>query len=231
MKVVILCGGKGTRLRELTKEMPKPLIEVGGRPILWHIMKLYAHYGFKDFVLCLGYKGNMIKKYFQNNPEEGWNIQMIDTGKDTKKAERLMKIKDFVGNEFFLAYGDDISNININELADFHKKHGKIATITTVKPENPFGVIEFDSIYIKKFKEKPIMNEWINGGFMILNKKIFEYIAEGNELEEEVFKKLVEKNELCAFKHEGFWKGMNTFKDTQELNNLWENGNAKWKIW
>ena len=232
MKVVILCGGKGTRLREKTEFMPKPLIRVGGMPILWHIMKHYSHHGYKDFILCLGYKGNMIKEYFKDN-NENWNIEFVDTGEDSTKAERLMKIKDYINTEKFLAaYGDDISDININETVNFHLKHGKMVTLTAIPLYSNFGILEMnDNNEIIKFKEKPRLHgHWFNGGFFVFNKKIFDYLNKG-DLEKEVFEFLSKENQIIGFKHKGFWKFMNTFKDWQELNELWKENKAKWKIW
>lgn len=233
MKVVIFCGGKGIRLKELTEELPKPLVEIGNMPVLWHIMKIYSSYGFNNFILCLGYKGEKIKDYFsRNNPKE-WNLILVDTEENSTKAERLKKVKEIINeDDFLVAYGDDVSNVNIKELIEFHKKHRKIVTITAVQLNNPYGTVEINKDNtIKEFKEKPLMKEWINGGFMIFNKKIFDYIAEGDELEKEVFEKLVKNNEISAFKHKGFWKSMNTLKDNEELNELWKNGKAEWKIW
>jgi len=228
MKCVILCGGKGTRLKELTEELPKPLIRVGGKPVVSHIMDRYSHEGFNEFILCTGYKGEMIKKYFEKNDNKDREIRIIDTGLESTKAKRLSKIEKYLGDDsFFLAYGDDVANVNIQELLKFHKENKKIATITIIHPENPYGILELRGHEVIHFKEKPLMNEWINGGYMVLNRRIFEYIGEGDELEKEVFEKLVGERELCAFKHTGFWKSMNTFKDVQELNNLWKNGNFK----
>lgn len=226
MKTVIFCGGKGTRLKELTEDLPKPLIEIGNKPVLSHIMKKYSDEGFNEFILCLGYKGNLIKEYFKNNK----NITLVDTGQESTKAERLSQIEKYLDEEdFFVAYGDDVSDVNIRDLLKFHKKNKKIATITAIHPQNPYGTLELKANKIIGFKEKPLMSEWINGGYMVLNKKIFNYIEKGNELEKEVFEKLVKEGELYAFKHQGFWKSMNTFKDAQELNDLWRNGHAKWQ--
>lgn len=252
MKVVILCGGEGTRLRELTEKIPKPLIEIGDMPVLWHLMKMYSHYGLKDFIFCLGYKGDKIKEYFVNydwknndfsikegkletykSPEE-WNIIFADTGRHSTKAERLLKIKDYLGEDedFLVSYGDDLSDVNISKLIEFHKEKRKLATITTFQLNSPFGVVEItDDGLVKKFKEKPLMNDWINGGFMILNKKVLEEIHEGEDLEKEVFERLVSLGEICAYKHKGFWKSMTTFKDNQDLNKLWNDGKAYWKVW
>ena len=252
MKVVILCGGEGTRLKELTEKIPKPLIEIGGKPVLWHLMKMYSHYGFKDFILCLGYKGEKIKEYFVNHDwkshdftirggklelhkeSEDWNITFVDTGRYSNKAERLLKIKDYLDEDedFLVSYGDDLSDVNVHKLLEFHKQKSKTATITTFRLNNPFGIVEIDEEgVVREFKEKPLMNDWINGGFMVLNKKALEQIQEGDDLEKEVFERLVGLGEICAYKHDGFWKSMTTFKDNQDLNKLWDDGKAYWKVW
>lgn len=232
MKVVILCGGQGTRLREHTEKIPKPLVEIGNKPVLWHIMKIYSHYGFKDFILCLGYKGELIKEHFKEN-KENWKIEFVDTGENTPKSGRLMRIKDYIEDDLFLvAYGDDISDINIQKVVDFHNKHGKIATLTAIPLSSDFGIIEMDDKGdVIKFKEKPRLDEyWFNGGFFVFNKEIFSYLTKG-ELEKEVFEFLSKEKQIRAFKHDGFWKSMNTFKDWQELNDLEKKGNPPWIIW
>lgn len=232
MKTVILCGGKGTRMDSLTEKIPKPLVEIGGKPALWHIMKIYAMHGYNEFVLCLGYKGAEIKKYFEKNNPDGWRIEFVDTGENSSKSERIQKIRKFVfGENFFLAYGDDLSNVDISKLKEFHEKNKKIATITAVKIESPFGVLETNAkSEITNFREKPMLDYWMNGGFMVLSSKIFDYLKFG-ELEKEVFGKLVLERQIQAFKHTGEWKTMNTLKDNQELNELWEQKKAFWKIW
>jgi glucose-1-phosphate cytidylyltransferase len=213
-------------------EIPKALVPIGGKPIIWHIMKIYSHYGFKDFIICLGHRGELIKEYFEMNKETSWNVTCVETGIDTNKSERIKKVKDMIDDyTFFVSYGDDVSDINIKKVLDYHKSHGKIATVTAVKLESPFGILEIDDENkIINFKEKPILEHYINGGFMIFNKKIFDYLDEG-ELEKEVFEKLVEIEQIHAFKHEGFWRCMNTTKETLELGDLWRNGKAKWKVW
>lgn len=232
MKAVILCGGQGARLRELTEEIPKPLIEIGDKPVLWHIMKTYASHGINEFILCLGYRGEKIKDYFEKNNGENWKIEFVDTGIDVSKSDRLLKIKDLIDEEIFLvSYGDDVSNVNIQDVIKFHKSKGKIATLTAIKPKNPFGVLDFQDGIIKGFKEKPVMSEWINGGYFVFDKRIFDYMSAGEDLEKDVFAKLIKEGQLCGFKHQGFWEGMNTLKDVQELNNLWKNGKASWKVW
>ena len=253
MKVVILCGGEGTRLRELTEAIPKALVEIGGYPIIWHIMKYYSHYGFNDFILCLGYKGELIKQYFidhkwrSNNfslSKEGnikfhtenfneWNINFVDTGRNSNKAERLKQVQHLIGDDelFFATYADDLSNVDLKKLLDFHKKHNKIVSLITYRAESPLGVIEFDSNgMINMFREKPILNQWMNAGYFVFNKRIFNYLHQG-DLETEVLPKLVEENQIYAFKHNGCWKPMNTFKDHVDLNKLWDDGLAEWKVW
>lgn len=238
MKVVILCGGKGTRLREKTEEIPKPLVEIEDKPILWHIMKIYSHYGFNEFVLLLGYKGEKIKEYFKANKhsEEGWKIDFVDTGLEANKAERLAMAKNVImkdkDEDFFLAYGDDVSDVSIKKVLEMHKKSGKIVTLTAVNLQSPYGILETnENNEITEFIEKPMLDHWINGGFFIVNKKIFNYLKKGWELENEVFEELVKKKKISAFKHKGFWKSMNTLKDNMELNDLWNSGKAGWKVW
>lgn len=255
MKVVILCGGEGTRMREHTENMPKPLVEIGGRPILWHLMKIYSSYGFRDFVVCLGYKGEMIKKYFvernwrisdftintkssrmdfhTKSEEEDWNITFIDTGTGTTKSERVKMAEPYIdGDEFFVAYGDDVSNVNIKKLLEFHRKSGKIATLTSVNQMSQFGIININEKgEITGFQEKPLLGQWINGGFFVFNRKIFSYMKNGRELEKEVFGELTKERQINAFRHTGFWASMNTFKDVIELNKMWDSGKPPWKVW
>lgn len=236
MKTVILAGGKGTRLREFTEEMPKAMVPIGGKPILWHIMKIYAAQGFTDFVICTGYFRGQVEKYFGENNDEKWGIECVDTGLESSKAERIRRVEERLEGEedFFVAYGDDVSDVNIGEVLKFHKKKGRVATLTTVRPENQFGRLKYDAStgIISQFEEKPKMEEWINGGFFVFSKEIFDYIEKtGGELEREVFNALVKDRELVAYPHNGFWKCMNTFKEWSELNELWSAGKAPWKIW
>ena len=232
MKTVILCGGKGTRLRELTEEIPKPLVEIGGKPILWHLMKIYSHYGFNDFILCLGYKGELIKEYFSRNNKENWKITFVDTGEEANKAERIKKVQKYIKDDnFFVAYGDDVCDVNVKKVLDLHLKKGKIVTLTAVNLLSPFGVMEVnENDEVTEFKEKPKLDYWMNGGYFVFNKKIFNYLKEGYDLEKEAFEELAKEKQIAAFKHHGFWKSMNTFKDVVELNELWERGNAPWKV-
>ena len=211
---------------------PKPLMPVGPKPILWHIMKLYATQSFTDFILCLGYKGEKVREYFEENNSENWNIQFVDTGQESTKSERILKIKHLIPDEdFALAYGDDIADIDLNKLLKFHEYMGLTLTLTAVKLISPFGVLELsEDNVITKFKEKPVFDQWMNGGFMMVNRKIFDALGKG-ELENEVFEHLVDIRQICAYKHKGNWKTMNTLKDSIELNNLWDTGKAFWKIW
>ncbi|MBS3066058.1 NTP transferase domain-containing protein [Candidatus Pacearchaeota archaeon] len=228
MKCVILCGGQGTRMGDLTQEMPKPLLKIGNKPMLCHLMDYYAKYGVTEFIVCLGYLGDKIKGYFAENPSK-YSITFVDTGENTTKAERLLKIKDLLDEDFCVAYGDDLSDVNIKELVEFYNSKNKIAMLTAIRPQNPFGILELDeeTSEIKDFKEKPLMNEWINGGYFIFNKKIFNYFGEGDELEKEIFEKLVKDKQIVAYKHRGFWKSMNNLKDYKDLNLMFESGKLK----
>ena len=228
MQVVVLCGGKGTRLSEYTEEIPKPLINVGHKPILWHIIQMYMSYGCKDFILCLGYKGEKIKEYFQN--EKNANIEFVDTGLETNKAERIQKVKNLIkDDDFFVTYGDDLSDLDINKLLEFHKKNKKIVTLTAVNLESPFGILELNSKNeVIEFKEKPKLEHFMNGGFYVFNKKIFNYIKKGYDLEKDVLKDVAKARQISAFKHKGFWKSMNTLKDVMELNELYKKGQMRW---
>ena|SRR3989338_881746 len=228
MQVVILCGGKGTRLNEYTLSIPKPMIEVGKKPVLLHLMEFYASYGHKEFILCLGYKGEKIREFFKNNKE--WKIEFADTGEDSNKAERLAKVKDKIKDDIFLlSYGDDLCDVNVDELIKFHNANNKTVTITAVPLVSPFGIIEInESNEVVNFREKPKLNYFMNGGFFVMKKKIFDYIKPGYDLEKEAFEDLAKKKQIAAFKHDGFWKSMNTLKDAIELNEICEKGNAPW---
>ncbi len=258
MKTVILCGGKGTRLKEETEYRPKPLVEIGGKPMLWHIMKIYSHQGFNDFILCLGYKGNMIKEYFLNlsemsndftldlsNKEKRYlndngglkgHVSFVNTGLNSMTGSRVAKIKNYIGDDedFFLTYGDGVGDIDLEKLYEYHKKKGKIVTITAVNPPSTFGLLEINEEgLITRFEEKPEKaGTQINGGFMVLNKRVFDYLSEDENciLEQEPLKKLSQDNQLAAYEHEGFWKCMDTQKHVDELNNICDQG-APWKIW
>lgn len=259
MKVVIFAGGLGTRLAEETDVRPKPMVEIGGRPIIWHIMKIYSTYGFNEFVVCLGYKGYFIKEYFvqyylynsdvtielKNNKmdvhysnAESFKVTLVETGLNTKTAGRLKKIQRYLGNEdFMLTYGDGVADVNINELLAFHQSHNKIATVTAVQPEGRFGSMEINADgSVDHFKEKPKGdNKWINGGFFVLKSEVFNYLNNANiddiMWEDAPMQKLANDKQLVAFKHTGFWKPMDALRDKIELENLWQSGNAKWKTW
>jgi glucose-1-phosphate cytidylyltransferase len=258
MKVVILCGGLGTRLREETEFRPKPMVNIGNRPILWHIMKIYSHYGFKDFVLALGYKGEMIKNYFchyelmnndvtielglpehvcihQRHDEIGWRITLADTGEKSLKGARLKKIQKFITEDLFLAtYGDGVANIDINDLLDFHRRHGKLATLTGINPASRFGELSIAGDQVMSFQEKSKDSEGlINGGFFVFNRKIFDFLTEeiNCDLEYGPLEKIAQAGQLMVYRHDGFWACMDTLRDMDYLNALWEKNQAAWKIW
>ncbi|KZX16065.1 glucose-1-phosphate cytidylyltransferase [Methanobrevibacter cuticularis] len=256
MKAVILAGGLGTRLSEETDIRPKPMVEIGGKPILWHIMKIYSHYGFNEFVICLGYKGYMIKEYFANyflhqsnitidlkknsieihdSQSEPWNVTLVDTGLNTMTGGRIKKIEKYTnGERFMLTYGDGLSNVNLFNLTNFHEKHGKYATLTAVQPEGRFGALNIDeNSNVLEFKEKPKGDKsWINGGFFLLENEIFDYIeGDGTYWEREPLENLTNNNQLAAYKHAGFWKPMDMLKDKKELEKLWKSNKAPWKLW
>ena len=231
MKTVILCGGYGTRLSEETTIKPKPMVKIGNKPILEHIMSIYEYYGYNQFILALGYKSEYIKKYYKNKRKK--NINLIYTGKDTKTGGRLLRLKNYLKNEktFMLTYGDGISNINIKQAIKFHKDHGKIATITAVRPPLSFGELKISRNKVKSFKEKPQVGQgWINGGFFIFNNEILNFIKNDQTmLEREPLEKLTKAGQLMAFEHKGFWKCMDTMRDKILLNKLWNEDNALWK--
>ncbi len=256
MKVVILCGGMGMRLKEETEFKPKPMVPIGSRPILWHIMKIYSAFGFNEFIICLGYKGYMIKEYFSNyflhqsdvtidvknnkievhnNVCEPWKITLIDTGLDTMTGGRIKRIRDYVKNEtFMVTYGDGVGDINLKEVLEFHKKQGKYATLTATKLLGRFGALEINSKdEIISFQEKPKGNRaWVNSGFFVLEPQVFDYI-EGDETmwEREPLEKLAKNEQLAAYKHKGFWMCMDTLRDKEVLGELWISGNLPWKTW
>lgn len=255
MKTVILAGGMGARLAEETSTRPKPMVEIGGRPILWHIMKIYSAYGFGDFVIACGYKGEMIKEYFYNyyvrNNDyfvdlrdgtqqihkangDDWRVGVIDTGIKTNTGGRILRLRKWIGNgTFMLTYGDGVGNINIKALVEFHRRHGKKASVTAVRPPARFGGLELDGEIVKEFSEKPQTGEgWINGGFFIFESSIFDYLTgDDSILEREPLEKLAKEGELCAFRHEGFWHPMDTLRDKYLLEEYWAQGNAPWKVW
>ena len=258
MKVVIFAGGLGTRLMEETEARPKPMVEIGGKPILWHIMKIYEQYGFNDFVICLGYKAQMIKEYFLNyylynsdvtieleknkvevhfSNSESFKVTLVDTGLYTNTAGRLKKVQKYIGNEpFMLTYGDGVSNVNIHALLDFHQKTGKMVTLTSVQVPGRFGNLETEENgVVKNFQEKPEGDGmWINGGFFVMQPEVFAYL-EGDmddvQWEKEPLTKIAQAGELAAYRHDGFWKCMDALRDRIELEKLWESENCPWKIW
>lgn len=255
MKTVLLAGGLGTRLSEETSLRPKPMVEIGGMPILWHIMKIYAHYGYKEFAVALGYKGDVIKEFFmnyklhksdmivklksgeikfENDSSEDWTIGLHETGANSMTGGRLFSLKKLFkpGETFMLTYGDGVSDVNIEDLVRFHKKHGKIATLTAVRPPARFGsIIMQENGLINEFKEKPQVGEgWINGGYFVFDYKIFDYLTDVNTiLEREPLEKLSRDNQLVAYRHEGFWHCMDTIRDKDNLNEIWATGSAPWK--
>jgi glucose-1-phosphate cytidylyltransferase len=233
LKVVIFCGGLGSRLSEETKIKPKPMVKIGKEPILIHIMKIYSRYGFNDFILALGYKKNIIIDYFKKNKKKKWNVELIDTGQNTLTANRLLKLKEYLKkeNEFFLTYGDGITDVNIKKLLKYHKEKKKIATITAVRPPARFGELKINKNgSVISFEEKNQINlGWINGGFFVLNTKIFDYLPKSQcMLEREPMIKLTNKKQITAFQHEGFWQCMDTLRDKELLNKIWKSGKARW---
>ena len=239
MKVVILAGGRGTRLNEETKNIPKPMVKIGGKPILWHIMKIYSSYGINEFIICCGYKKEIIENYFKryNSPKnkENWKVTLIDTGKESMTGGRLKRVKRLISNEkfFFFTYGDGISDINIKQLINFHLNNKKLATVTAVRPPGRYGVLNIKNSMVKKFSEKAKGGDgYINGGFFILSPKVLNLInSDKTTWEQEPMLKLAKKKQLMAYKHDGFWQSMDTYRDKLQLEELWKNKNAKWKIW
>jgi glucose-1-phosphate cytidylyltransferase len=257
VKVVILAGGYGTRISEESHLKPKPMIEIGERPILWHIMKLYSHYNFNDFVICLGYKGYVIKEYFaqyflhgsdvtfdlaknkikihSSEEVEPWKVTLANTGIDTLTGGRIKRIREYIGNEtFMLTYGDGVSDVNIGELLDFHKSHGKLATVTAVQPSGRYGVLGLnDDANVLEFIEKPkTLDAWINGGFFVLEPEVLDYIEGDNtSFEGEPLTKLADHDEIVAYKHPGFWRCMDTQRDKYVLESMWNSEQAQWKVW
>jgi len=234
MKCVLLAGGKGTRLMEETVEKPKPLVEIGGKPILWHIMKSYSHYGINEFVICLGYKGKMIEDYFSNLDQSKWSCTFVDTGLETMTGGRLKKVQRYVENETFcFTYGDTVNNLNISKAVEFHKKIGTLATVTACIPPEKYGILYLNGNMVESFKEKPKEEKnWVNGGYFVLEPKIFDYIKNDETVwEEKPLQNLASTGKLAAYRHDGFYQPMDTLKDKIKLNELWNSGNAEWKIW
>lgn len=256
MKVVILAGGLGTRLSEETSLKPKPMVEIGGKPILWHIMKMYSHYGFNEFVICLGYKGYIVKEYFANyflhqsdvtvdmesnsikyhkSEAEPWKITLVDTGDQSMTGGRIKRVQDYIDKQaFMLTYGDGLCNVNISKLLEYHRSHQKMVTITSVQPSGRFGALSIDNLNsVNSFQEKPKGDgAWINGGFFVCQPEAFNYIRDdGTIWEKEPLEKIANEGMLKAYKHIGFWKPMDTLKDMQDLEKLWVEEAAPWKVW
>jgi glucose-1-phosphate cytidylyltransferase len=256
MKVVILAGGMGTRISEETSVRPKPMVEIGGKPILWHIMKIYSHYGFNDFIVCLGFKGYVIKEYFSNyflhmsdvtfdmqhnsmevhqKYAEPWKVTLVDTGMETMTGGRIKRVAPYIGNEtFMLTYGDGVSDVNIVDLLAFHKKNEKMGTVTATLPAGRFGSLNLDGTNtVMSFKEKPAGDgSWINGGFFVLEPGILKLIKDDSVVfEKEPLERLAQDGELIAYKHDGFWYAMDTLRDKNHLEGLWQMGKAPWKVW
>ncbi len=255
MKVVILAGGYGTRISEETHLRPKPMVEIGGKPILWHIMKIYSHYGFNDFVICLGYKGYYIKEWFNNyylhtndatidlehntttfhkNRSEKWKVTLVDTGEHTMTGGRVKRVEEYIGNEtFMLTYGDGVSNVDIKALVEAHKAHKKLATVTAVVPEGKFGVLSInDKSSVTSFSEKTDNKNRVNGGFFVLQPEVFKYLENDETIfEKDPLEKLATLGELKAFNHDGFWKPMDSLNDKNKLEEMWKNNQAPWRLW
>lgn len=255
MKVVLLCGGLGTRLAEETEIKPKPMVEIGGRPILWHIMKHYAHYGHREFYIALGYKSEVIKHFFMDyvafsnsltvdlstgklqmhgNGAEDWVVHLVDTGYDTQTGGRLKRLRDFLQDgTFLLTYGDGVSNVDLDKLTAFHREQGRMATVTAVRPPARFGGVLFDGDLVARFTEKPQIGEgWINGGFFVFEPSIFDYLkGDRSSLEAHGLEQLAANRQLAAYRHEDFWQCMDTLRDKRLLESLWERGQAPWRVW
>ena len=255
MKVVLLAGGLGTRISEESHLKPKPMIEIGDKPILWHIMKLYSHYGFNDFIICAGYKQHVIKEWFanyflhnsdvtfdftqndkmviHNNVSEPWKVTVVDTGLYTLTGLRIKKIAPYIGNEpFFMTYGDGVSDVDIKKLLEFHKSHGKLATLTSILPESRFGVLDIQDNQILAFREKNQSDAgWINGGFMVLEPEVIQYIDGNVMFEREPLERIVSEGQLMAYKHRGFWQCMDTLRDKEKLEEMLKKDSAPWQVW
>ena len=233
MKAVILAGGYGTRISEESYLKPKPMIEIGGKPILWHILKTYSKYDVNEFVICCGYKGEQIKEYFSKLDSTSWDVQLVDTGLDTLTGGRLKRIQDHIDDTFCVTYGDGLSDIDISRLISFHKEKKVLATLTAIHPPERFGVLNLSGDYVTEFHEKHSgMDSWINGGFFVFEPGIFDYLQDDSTiLEKTPLETLAKEKKLAAFKHDGFWYPMDTLRDKKHLENLWSSNNAPWKIW
>lgn len=256
-RVIILCGGLGTRLYQETEYRPKPMVEIGGRPILWHIMKIYAKSGFKNFVLCLGYRGNMIKEYFLNyeamnndftvrlgektrieyhggHQEQDFGVTLADTGIETMTGGRVLRAGRYVdGDTFMVTYGDGVADIDISKLVEFHRSHKKLATVTTVRPTSRFGVLEINGEgRVEKFREKPQVDGWVNAGFFVFDRKVLDYLEDDRTvLEKEPLERLASEGQLMAYQHKGFFQCLDTYREYKDLNAMWSEGRAPWKVW
>lgn len=254
MKVVILAGGFGTRLAEETQVIPKPMVEIGGKPILWHIMKIYSHYGFNDFVIALGYKGDIIKRYmvdylslssdltvkmadgsvsYHQGHQEDWTVQLIDTGLQTLTGGRLKRLRPYLDDTFMLTWGDGVANIDINKLTAFHQSHGKLATVTAVRPQARYGHLDIENHTVRTFSEKPQTGEgWINGAFFVLEPRVLDYIdSDQTQWEKQPLEQLAHEGQLMAYRHDSFWQCMDTLREKFILQKLWDSGNPPWKVW
>ncbi|MGB4058423.1 MAG: glucose-1-phosphate cytidylyltransferase [Alphaproteobacteria bacterium] len=257
MKAVILAGGLGTRISEESHLKPKPMIAIGDRPILWHILKIYSHHGINDFIICLGYKGYAIKEYFANyflhmsnvtfdiannkmevheGNAEPWRVTLVETGENTMTGGRIKRIRSYLGDDedFCVTYGDGVSNVNVKATIDFHKKHGKLATVTAIQPPGRYGALQIEQDAVQAFREKPLGDgAWINGGFFVMNSSLVDRYIKGDDthLEQEPLRGLAQDNQLQAYRHEGFWQAMDTLRDKNQLEDLWRKGNAPWKVW
>ena len=237
MKTVILAGGYGTRIQDFDNKesilRPKPMVEIGGKPILWHILKIYSSYGINDFVICCGYKGEQIKEYFNNIDSTPWNIELVDTGLETMTGGRVKRIQNNIDSTFCLTYGDGLSNVNINNLITFHREKKSVATLTAVHPPERYGLLTLSGDHVAEFHEKPSdANSWKNGGFFVFEPEIFDYLQDDSTiLERTPLETLARENKLTAFKHRGFWHPMDTLREKKQLEDLWESQKAPWKIW
>ncbi len=255
MKVVLLAGGLGTRLREETEYRPKPMVEVGGRPILWHIMKNFAHFGLKDFVVCTGYKGEMIKEYFLNyearmndftihlgpnsrveyfadHGEVDWKVTLADTGATTMTGGRVKRVARYLDGPFIVTYGDGLADVDVAALIAFHRSHGRLATVTTVRPLSRFGVMDLGSEgVVERFREKPQTDGYVNAGFFVFEPRFLDYLTDDCVLEVEPLEALANEGQLVAYRHDGFWQPMDTYRESTMLNEMWDSGEAPWKVW
>ena len=256
MKAVLLAGGFGTRLREETEYRPKPMVEVGGRPIIWHIMKGFAHHGISDFVICTGYRGEVIKDFFlfyegrthdftvrlgqpaevtyhSAHEESGWQVTVADTGQTTMTGGRVKRVQDHIGDErFMVTYGDGLADVDIPALLDFHESHGRLATVTTIRPLSRFGVMDMtEEGAVEQFREKPLTDGYVNGGFFVFEPGVFDYLDDECVLEQAPLEALAKDGQLMAFRHEGFWQPMDTYREFTMLNEMWDRDEAPWKVW